>query len=56
MLSVSVDGSDVSSVDELNAEEKDSRKPNEGLHGVVEAERNGGKGSWINRAQCWFCS
>ena len=39
MLSVTFDGCDVGGMGEFDAEEKESRKPNEGLHGVVEAER-----------------
>lgn len=39
MLPVTFDGCDVGGMGEFDAEEKESRKPNEGLHGVVEAER-----------------
>ena len=39
MLAVTFDGCDVGGMGEFDAEEKESRKPNEGLHGVVEAER-----------------
>ena len=39
MLSVAFDWGDVSGVCEFDAEEKESREPNEGLHGVVEAEK-----------------
>ena len=40
---MSFDGYDVSRVGEFDAEEKESRKPNEGLHVVVEAERERGR-------------
>ena len=43
MVPVTLDWGDVSGVGEFDAEEKESRKPNEGLHGVVEARRSGGR-------------
>jgi len=55
MLSVGMDWSHTSGMSECNAEEKDSRKPNERLHAIVWRrrgwERGKGKGNgtdWIN--------
>lgn len=44
MVSVTVDGGDVSGMSEFDAEKKDGRKPNERLHAGVGTERNGGRG------------
>jgi hypothetical protein len=40
---MTADGGNVSSVSEFEAEEKESRKPNERLHGVVGVGKRGGR-------------
>jgi hypothetical protein len=41
---MTADGGNVSSVSEFEAEDKESRKPNERLHGVVGVGKRGGEG------------
>lgn len=41
VLTITANGGDMSGMNEFEAEKKDSHKPNEGLHGVVEDEKNG---------------